>query len=59
MLVNAEVPVKGVAVKCDDDGVSFDDNLVDVMPGETLRIGVDGTTKDMAFTTQYLGMLAP
>ena len=32
--VSAEVPVKGVAVECGDEGVKFGDNLVDLVPGE-------------------------
>ena len=40
--ISAEVPVKGVALLVDDDGVVFEDNCVDVVPGEVVRIGVKG-----------------
>ncbi|GJN70221.1 beta-mannosidase B [Purpureocillium lilacinum] len=56
--ISAEVPVKGLAVECDDDGVRFDDNLVDVVPGETVSIGVSGASRETVFTTQYLGMMS-
>ncbi len=56
--VAAEVPVKGLALECDDDGVTFDDNLVDIVPGETARIAVKGATADTKITTRYLGMLS-
>lgn len=55
--LSAEVPVKGLAVNCDDDNVKFDDNLIDIVPGEIVSIGVKGVTKDTKFTTQYLNML--
>lgn len=58
LVVRAEVPVKGLAVESKDDGVRFDDNLVDVVPGETMRIGVRGATKSTSFMARYLGMLA-
>src|SRR5690606_11960525 len=44
--ISAEVPVKGVALECEDDGVRFDDNLVDIVPGEVVTIGVSGANKD-------------
>jgi beta-mannosidase len=56
--LSAEVPVKGLAVECDDDDVKFDDNLIDIVPGEIVSIGVKGVTKDTKFTTQYLNMLS-
>jgi len=40
--ITAEVPVKGVAVEAADDGVVFSDNCVDIVPGETVYIGVKG-----------------
>ncbi|KND91059.1 Beta-mannosidase B [Tolypocladium ophioglossoides CBS 100239] len=55
--ISAEVPVKGVAVECEDDKVRFDDNLVDLVPGEIVSIGVRGATKETVFTMQYLGMM--
>ncbi|KAI0474112.1 family 2 glycosyl hydrolase [Xylariaceae sp. FL0804] len=54
--VSAEVPVKGVAVECVDDDVRFEDNLVDVVPGEVVTIGVRHATEKTVFTTRYLGM---
>ncbi|KAH8905861.1 glycoside hydrolase family 2 protein [Coniochaeta sp. PMI_546] len=55
--ISAEVPVKGVVVETEDDNIKFDDNLVDVVPGEVVRIGVTGATKDSKLDTRYLGML--
>ena len=54
--VSAEVPIKGVALECEDDDVKFDDNLVDIVPGEVVKVGVKGATKDTLVTTRYLGM---
>ncbi|KAK8031122.1 Beta-mannosidase B [Apiospora arundinis] len=55
--VSAEVPVKGVALECDDDDVKFEDNLVDIVPGETVTIGVKGAKESTVITTRYLGMI--
>ncbi|EHL01058.1 (Trans)glycosidase [Glarea lozoyensis ATCC 20868] len=55
--VSAEVPIKGLAVECEDDGVVFDDNLVDVVPGEVVYIGVRGANKASKITGRYLGMV--
>ncbi|KAF5688153.1 beta-mannosidase [Fusarium denticulatum] len=54
--ISAEVPIKGLAVLSEDDGVKFEDNLVDIVPGEVVKIGVTGAKKDTVLTTQYLGM---
>ncbi|CAK7229984.1 Beta-mannosidase B [Sporothrix bragantina] len=61
--LSAEVPLKGVAVEVHEDvsdaeadAVRFDDNLVDLVPGETVRLGVQGATAATRFTTRYLGM---
>ena len=54
--VSAEVPVKGVAVECDGKGVVFEDNLVDVVPGEVVEIGVQGVADGAVLATRYLGM---
>ncbi|KAH7273436.1 hypothetical protein MRS44_001674 [Fusarium solani] len=54
--VSAEVPVKGLALECEDDGVRFADNLVDLVPGEIVRIGVKGAVEATVITTQYLGL---
>ncbi|KXH60394.1 glycosyl hydrolase family 2 [Colletotrichum salicis] len=55
--ISAEVPVKGVALEVEDDAVVFSDNLVDIVPGEVVKIGVKGATKDTKIETRYLGML--
>ncbi|KAH8171212.1 glycosyl hydrolases family 2 domain-containing protein [Sarocladium implicatum] len=55
--VSAEVPVKGVAVECNNDAVKFLDNLVDVVPGETVRIAIEGATQDTEFTTRCLNLI--
>lgn len=55
--VSAEVPVKGLALECDDDDVRFEDNLVDIVPGETVTIGVRGAKSSTVITTRYLGMV--
>ncbi|SPO02529.1 related to beta-mannosidase [Cephalotrichum gorgonifer] len=54
--VSAEVPIKGVAVESEDDGVVFADNLVDIVPGEVVEIGVEGVKEGTVITTRYLGM---
>jgi beta-mannosidase len=56
--ISAEVPVKGVALECEDDDVRFDDNLIDIVPGEVVLVGVKGAKEKTAITTQYLGMLS-
>ncbi|OAA62911.1 beta-mannosidase precursor [Niveomyces insectorum RCEF 264] len=60
VLLTAEVPIKGVVVEVADandaDAVQFDDNLVDLVPGETVRIGVRGATAATRLQTRYLGM---
>lgn len=55
--LSAEVPVKGVAVECEDEDVSFGDNLVDIVPGEVVSIAVKGANKATKITTRYLGMV--
>ncbi|KAK3329108.1 glycoside hydrolase superfamily [Apodospora peruviana] len=55
--ISAEVPVKGVALECEDDDVKFDDNLVDIVPSEVVRIGVRGAKEGTKIETRYLGML--
>lgn len=57
VLISAEVPVKGVAVETESDDVVFDDNLVDIVPGEVVSIGVKGATKETVLATRYLGMI--
>lgn len=55
--VSAEVPIKGLALECEDDGVVFDDNLVDIVPGEVVSIGVKGASKETIISKRYLGMV--
>ena len=55
--ISAELPIKGVALECEDDGVVFDDNLVDIVPGEVVSIGVKGAKKGTKIGVRYLGML--
>ncbi|KAG4218743.1 hypothetical protein PC116_g32777 [Phytophthora cactorum] len=55
--VSAEVPVKGVAVESEDDDIRFEDNLVDIVPGEVVNIKVRGAKKDTVITTRHLGMI--
>ncbi|ORY57861.1 glycoside hydrolase family 2 protein [Pseudomassariella vexata] len=55
--ISAEVPVKGVALECDDEEVKFEDNLVDIVPGETVKIAVRGAKESSNITTRYLGMI--
>ncbi|KAI9730147.1 MAG: Beta-mannosidase B [Claussenomyces sp. TS43310] len=55
--VSAEVPVKGVALECEDDGVVFGDNCVDVVPGEVVAVAVKGALKESEIATRYLGMV--
>lgn len=55
--ISAEVPVKGVVVESDDDEIKFEDNLVDIVPGEVVVIGASGASKRSKFETRYLGML--
>lgn len=55
--ISAEVPVKGVALESADDGVVFLDNCVDIVPGETVSVGVMGLRKDEddKLGVRYLG----
>jgi beta-mannosidase len=55
--VSAEVPIKGLALECVDDEVKFEDNLVDIVPGETVTIAVTGAKKSSEIATRYLGMI--
>ena len=55
--ISAEVPVKGVALECEDDDVVFDDNCVDIVPGEVVSISMKGGNKATIITTRYLGMI--
>lgn len=55
--LSAEVPVKGVAVYADEDEVVFEDNCLDLVPGETVYIGVKGLEKGQGdkISVRYLG----
>ncbi|KAI1384087.1 glycoside hydrolase family 2 protein [Hypoxylon trugodes] len=55
--VEAEVPVKGVALESEDDDVKFEDNLLDVVPGEVLTVGVTGASEASVVGVRYLGMV--
>ncbi|KAK6078935.1 Beta-mannosidase B 2 [Seiridium cupressi] len=55
--ISAEVPVKGVALECEDDEIKFEDNLVDIVPGEAVTIAVKGAKQSSKITTRYLGMI--
>jgi beta-mannosidase len=55
--LSAEVPIKGVAVETEDENVEFEDNLVDVVPGEMVVLGVKGASKHTVLSTRYLGMI--
>jgi len=55
--ISAEVPVKGLALECDDDDVAFDDNCIDIVPGEVVRVGVKGGSKSSVVKGRYLGMV--
>lgn len=58
VVLSSDIPVKGVALECEDDTVKFGDNLVDLVPGEEVRVGVTGATKSTVIGTRYLGMRA-
>ena len=55
--ISAEVPIKGLAVECEDDEVQFEDNLVDIVPGEVVTIKVRGAKEGTKIETRYLGMM--
>ncbi|KAF7902427.1 hypothetical protein EAF00_002330 [Botryotinia globosa] len=55
--ISSEVPVKGVALECEDEAVVFEDNLVDVVPGEMVKVGVKGAKAHTKIGVRYLGMV--
>jgi beta-mannosidase len=55
--LSSELPVKGVALDCEDEEVAFTDNLVDVVPGEVVSIEVRGANKETRIGLRYLGMV--
>lgn len=56
--ISAEVPVKGVALESRDDAVVWKDNCVDIVPGETVQVGVKGLQSLVGGTVdvRYLGL---
>lgn len=52
--LSAGVPVKGVAVETRKQGVVFEDNLVDLVPGEVVRIPGAGLEEGDLIQTRYL-----
>ena len=57
--ISSGVPVKGAAIELEDDEadedvVKFADNLIDLVPGETVTIGVTGATSATKFKARYL-----
>ncbi|KAF4445547.1 hypothetical protein F53441_10726 [Fusarium austroafricanum] len=49
VIIKANAPVKGVVLSvCDDNGkdVIFDDNFLDLVPEEEVRVGVNGLSSD-------------
>ncbi len=56
--ISAEVPVKGVALYSDDNAVMLADNCVDIVPGETVMIGVKGLKEGVnsRLGVRYLGL---
>ncbi|TGO28935.1 hypothetical protein BPAE_0021g00600 [Botrytis paeoniae] len=55
--ISSKIPVKGVALECEDEDVVFEDNLVDVVPGEMVKVGVKGAKADTKIGVRYLGMV--
>jgi beta-mannosidase len=55
--LSVEVPVKGVALECEDDEVVFGDNLIDLVPGEVVSVAVKGANKATKVELRYLGMV--
>lgn len=54
--IRAEAPVKGVVVSAPDDReVVFEDNGVDVFPGDVYTINARGLTKDDKVEVRYYG----
>jgi beta-mannosidase len=56
--LSTDVPVKGVQVESPELDVKFDNNGIDLVPGETVAIGVSGLSnaKSLHFSTRHLGM---
>lgn len=56
--ITAEIPMKGVALESADDAVIWEDNCVDIVPGETVQIGVKGLRNldDGEVEVRFLGL---
>ncbi|KAI4258110.1 MAG: hypothetical protein LQ352_001353 [Teloschistes flavicans] len=54
--IRSDCLMKGFALDADDDSVVFEDNCIDLVPGETMRIGVTGLEvgEEHRLTTRYL-----
>lgn len=52
LTIGANVPIKGFAMECDDD-IKFDDNLVDIVPGEPIVVGIRGFTGQKILCKYY------
>ena len=62
-MVSSDVPIKGLCLEVvdplgQDSGVVFEENGVDVMPGENVRIGLKGLEcgDQERLKVRYLGM---
>ncbi|KAG5289962.1 beta-mannosidase [Histoplasma ohiense] len=57
--LSTDLPVKGVVISTDEDIVVFEDNCVDLVPGETVYLGVKGLEKGQEdkISVRYLGSL--
>lgn len=56
--ISAEIPVKGIALESRDDAVIWEDNCIDIVPGETVHIGVKGlqSLNEENVEIRYLGL---
>lgn len=54
--VSSDVPLKGLMLEVENESAKFDDNLVDVVPGEILDIGVSGLRRGDEIKWRYLNM---
>ena len=56
--ISSDVPVKGVALELADDAVVWADNCIDIVPGETVIVGVKGLRSDdeERIKVRYLGL---